>query len=140
LGKILKRFYQSDDLLLYNRANNLSLQETESLSLNDKNLIKRNFFLTLTLCHDVMIVKTPKGDEFHGQSTDEITLIDMMSKAGFKMTKRSNNSIFITDPEGLEQEYRIIEIFEFTSDRRKMSVVVRLPETNNLMLFSKGAD
>ena len=36
--------------------------------------------------------------------------------------------------------YRLLQKFEFTSDRKKMSVVVQDPNTGLILLYTKGAD
>lgn len=37
-------------------------------------------------------------------------------------------------------QYEILDVLEFTSDRKKMSVVVKNCRTGDIMLLSKGAD
>ena len=64
-----------------------------------------------------------------GYSTDEMTLLNMAAKSGFKMTKRLNDTIHldISDhKEGITRSrvFKIVEKFEFSSERRRMSVIV----------------
>lgn len=37
------------------------------------------------------------------------------------------------------QQYKLVYTFEFTSDRKRMSVILRTPE-EKLVILSKGAD
>jgi phospholipid-translocating ATPase len=41
---------------------------------------------------------------------------------------------------GRKKTYRLLQKFEFTSERKKMSVVVKDESTGLIVLFSKGAD
>jgi magnesium-transporting ATPase (P-type) len=41
---------------------------------------------------------------------------------------------------GRPRTYRLLQKFEFTSDRKKMSVVVQDERTGLILLYSKGAD
>ncbi len=43
-------------------------------------------------------------------------------------------------PEGVVIEYDILHMLEFDSNRKCMSVVVRQKETEEIILYSKGAD
>lgn len=56
------------------------------------------------------------------------------------MLKRSNNGITIKIFNDETVEYRVLEKFEFTSDRKRMSVIVEFPEKNEIVMFTKGAD
>ena len=41
---------------------------------------------------------------------------------------------------GRQKTYRLLQKFEFTSERKKMSVVVQDEKTGLILLYSKGAD
>jgi magnesium-transporting ATPase (P-type) len=41
---------------------------------------------------------------------------------------------------GLEERWELLNILEFNSDRKRMSVILRDPTTGVVRLFCKGAD
>jgi magnesium-transporting ATPase (P-type) len=41
---------------------------------------------------------------------------------------------------GKEKSYKLLQKFEFSSDRKKMSVVIQDEATGLIFLYSKGAD
>jgi phospholipid-translocating ATPase len=41
---------------------------------------------------------------------------------------------------GKEEEYKILKVYEFSSDRKMMSVVVKRLADNKVLVFTKGAD
>lgn len=91
--------------------------------MNDLELDKYiNFFLCIIICHNVIVDE--KLNEFQGSSPDEVALVKAAFNHGFKFLKRTNNSIFIKVREQL-LVYEYICEFEFTSDRKRMSMVVK---------------
>jgi len=100
-----------------------------------------DFWRCLCLCHDVVQIKI-KGhpeNKFTGSSQDEITFLEMCKDVGFaQMIERDQNHITIKVKETIEK-YTVLRVEEFTSDRKRMSVVVR-NESGAIINFIKGAD
>ena len=97
-------------------------------------------FLNLCLCNDIVVVNNHGVEEYHGQSTDEITLLNFMKQVDYSMVKRTNNGITLKTVNEETVEYRVLEKFEFSSDRKRMSVIVEFPDKNEIVLLTKGAD
>lgn len=94
----------------------------------------------MALCHDVIATKHKNGQlAYQGTSPDEITLLDAAKEIGYLFMDRSSVSMTI-DEHGEVKKYKLLLKIEFTSDRKKMSVVVEDPDTGNILLFCKGAD
>lgn len=55
------------------------------------------------------------------------------------MTHRDSDRAILSI-NGKSESYKLLKFFEFTSDRKMMSVVVKRESDNRLFLFSKGAD
>eukprot|EP00761_Pharyngomonas_kirbyi_P003825 gb/GECH01003829.1/.p1 GENE.gb/GECH01003829.1/~~gb/GECH01003829.1/.p1 ORF type:complete len:1254 (+),score=257.06 gb/GECH01003829.1/:1-3762(+) len=102
--------------------------------------IIEEFFTHMALCHTVIPSSNDSGEfEYQATSPDEGALVDAAAKLGFKFLKRSNDEVTL-EFEGKEKKtYKIEEILEFDSFRKRMSVVVRYPD-DSLMLLCKGAD
>lgn len=89
----------------------------------------------------MVVVNSHGVEEYHGQSTDEITLLNFLKGIDYQMVKRSNNGITLKILNEEVAEYKILEKFEFTSDRKRMSVIVEFPERNGeIIMLTKGAD
>lgn len=111
--------------------------------------------LSIAICHECMAKRVERVDDegneeienldYQSASPDEIALVSAARDLGFLMINRKHNSITIrTYPNGFEavhmdEEYEILEIIEFSSARKRMSIVVRSPDSR-ICVFSKGAD
>jgi magnesium-transporting ATPase (P-type) len=56
------------------------------------------------------------------------------------MFKDRNSNTMTIDIFGVKKIYKLLLKLEFTSDRKKMTVVVEDPETGLIILYTKGAD
>ncbi|ORY05623.1 phospholipid-translocating P-type ATPase [Basidiobolus meristosporus CBS 931.73] len=106
----------------------------------------RDFFSLLAVCHTVVI---EKPDEivpgqlpfaYRAESPDESALVSAARDLGFSFLGRAKN-LMTLDVLGDEMEFELLQILEFNSTRKRMSVIVRRPAPwNDLVLLIKGAD
>lgn len=75
---------------------------------------------------------------YQASSPDEAALVSAARSHGFKFVSRSNREVVI-DVNGRLEEYELLEVLEFDSTRKRMSVIVRCPD-DRVVLFAKGAD
>ncbi|KAI9368792.1 hypothetical protein BJX61DRAFT_197261 [Aspergillus egyptiacus] len=104
------------------------------------------FILAMALCHTCL----PEEDEFgnttfQAASPDELALVTAARDLGYLVHDRQPNTLtiraFPNGPDGppVDETYEILDIIEFSSARKRMSVVVRMPD-RRICLFCKGAD
>ncbi|KAK9845741.1 hypothetical protein WJX81_001079 [Elliptochloris bilobata] len=100
----------------------------------------REFFRVLAVCHTVI----PDGPEepdkirYQAESPDEAALVAAGRAFGFFFFRRTNTTVLVREG-GADAEYEILNILEFDSMRKRMSVIARTPE-GKIMLYCKGAD
>ncbi|CAJ0755549.1 16631_t:CDS:10 [Entrophospora sp. SA101] len=100
-----------------------------------------DFFTLLAICHTVLISTGPDGEiQYKAQSPDEAALVQAAKDVGFTFCSREQEKIVFTKPNGEKVQYKLLNIIEFTSARKRMSIIVQCPKTNKIILFSKGAD
>ena len=75
---------------------------------------------------------------YQAQSPDEICLCNFARDNGVVLKERRNTEL-VVEIFGEEQVYEILQVMEFTSDRRRMSVILRQPD-GKIVVYSKGAD
>ncbi|KAI0226825.1 Phospholipid-transporting ATPase IB [Lamellibrachia satsuma] len=99
------------------------------------------FMVVLAVCHTVV----PEGDPtdpnsitYQASSPDEQALVLGAKKYGFVFHTRTPDHVIISVND-VSEKYEILNVIEFTSTRKRMSVVVRTP-AGKLLLMVKGAD
>ena len=106
----------------------------------------RIFILSIALCHTCLPEKNENGEtSFSGASPDEQALVQAAQELGFLVADRQNGTITLrTYPAGCDsnasfETYQILDVIEFSSSRKRMSIIVRMPD-NRICVFCKGAD
>lgn len=100
----------------------------------------REVVSALILCHNV----TPTDDNgervLQASSPDEIALVKFAEELGFRLKLKEVNRVVIEDPSGKEEEFEILENFPFSSERKRMGILLRPNGSDNLIFYLKGAD
>ena len=104
-----------------------------------------HFFINIIINHDVLIEYNDKNEiNFQGPSPDEITLVTAAYEFGFCFVSRENNiiSIELHDQNGniKEKQYKILQKFDFTSERQCSSIIVEDNISKRKILYIKGSD
>lgn len=117
-------------------------------SINAHTLRDRFFLIALAVCHtavpemnDKSVPESATKDiTYQAASPDESALVSAARDLGFAVIERTLRSITlqITGEADL-MVVEILNIIDFTSDRKRMTVVVKLP-TGEIILICKGAD
>ena len=95
--------------------------------------------LHLAICHTVVIDKN-KG-VYNAASPDELALVDGAKAEGYEFVGReADNVIVIRDSQGYTLRYQVLNVLEFNSTRKRMSVIMLNQQTGYIELYSKGAD
>ncbi|CAG8521461.1 1078_t:CDS:2 [Gigaspora margarita] len=101
----------------------------------------KDFFTLLAICHTVLVSTNSDGEQqYKAQSPDEAALVQAAKDVGYTFHSRESDGIFITTPEGEKVHYELLNVLEFTSARKRMSIIVRNPLNGRIILFCKGAD
>ena len=79
--------------------------------------------MLLALCHTVVIDR--RTGKFNSSSPDEIALLQGAKDQGYEFVgKRDGNILVVKIPSGQELEYKLLNVLEFNSTRKRMSVVI----------------
>jgi phospholipid-translocating ATPase len=131
----------------------------------------KDFFTLLAVCHTVLLEEKSDREsrntqnsitqalanntakmpvlKYKAQSPDEACLVTFAAECGFVFKGREHNAEteqneIVIDALGEEARYGLLNVLEFDSDRKRMSVIVRTAGTNgkkgDVILFCKGAD
>ncbi|KAK4791486.1 hypothetical protein SAY86_031899 [Trapa natans] len=106
----------------------------------------QKFFRLLALCHTAI----PEVDEatgkvlYEAESPDEAAFVNAARELGFELHKRTQTSISLHELdlvscEKVERVYQLLNVLEFNSTRKRMSVIIK-DEEGKLLILCKGAD
>lgn len=128
----------------YTQPSSISSSNTKKKDLNTKVC---DIIQTLALCHNV----TPVYDEddglmlesvtYQAASPDEIAIVKFTELVGLRLFKRDRTSITLLHQASNRQlDYEILYNFPFNSDTKRMGIIVRDLQTQELWFMQKGAD
>jgi len=95
--------------------------------------VVRDLITALALCHNVTPVYPVEGDTttkvFQASSPDEVALVTFADSIGMRLLERDQGLIRIETTAGREEEYEVLANFPFSSESKRMGIVVRHKET-----------
>lgn len=102
-----------------------------------------HFYQSLALCHTV-IAERPNDEnpyyiEYKAQSPDEAALVATARDMGFVFLGRDSNKLLVKI-KGEEKTFILLNVLEFNSTRKRMSVIIKPMDSDRIVLLCKGAD
>ena len=76
---------------------------------------------------------------YNAASPDEKALVEGAERYDCRFVERRPESVTVTTCRGTRETYQVLNVIEFTSTRKRMSIIVRTPE-GEIRVFTKGAD
>ena len=119
-----------------------SMKISGSYQLDSPGKCINEFWQALALCHDCTIQNNDKGEEeYIGMSPDSIELVKSARLQGFALTESGTSSLKrlkLGDDGKEHKDFERFQIIEFSSDRKRESVIVK--DGSVIKLYIKGAD
>ncbi|KAI8975574.1 hypothetical protein BDF20DRAFT_959906 [Mycotypha africana] len=102
-----------------------------------------HFFQSLALCHTVIAERLDEANknhiEYKAQSPDEAALVATARDMGFVFLGRDSNKLYLSI-KGEQKIFTLLNVLEFNSTRKRMSVIVKPADSDRIVLLCKGAD
>uniref|UniRef100_A0A672ILA3 Phospholipid-transporting ATPase n=1 Tax=Salarias fasciatus TaxID=181472 RepID=A0A672ILA3_SALFA len=96
------------------------------------------FMTMMAICHTAVPERMDGKITYQAASPDEGALVRAARNLGFVFSGRTPDSV-IVEMLGTEEKYELLHVLEFTSVRKRMSVIMRTP-SGKIRLYCKGAD
>jgi phospholipid-transporting ATPase len=93
----------------------------------------------LAVCHTVIVEEKNGKLVYNASSPDELALVNAAKYFGHSFKGRDDDNNVILDVDGMEITYKLLNVIEFTSARKRMTVIVRTYD-NRIKVMCKGAD
>ncbi|KAJ9478875.1 putative phospholipid-transporting ATPase NEO1 [Pseudozyma hubeiensis] len=101
----------------------------------------KDVVLALALCHNVTPVLELDGSiTYQASSPDEVAIVRWTESVGLCLTARDRTSMSLRAPDGSTLHFDILEVFPFTSESKRMGIVIRERATGEITFYQKGAD
>lgn len=78
--------------------------------------------------------------EFQASSPDEVALVRFADQMGIQLYERDQNRIVIKNAADTIEEYEVLANFPFSSESKRMGIVLRHLATNRIIFYLKGAE
>ncbi|OBA23112.1 phospholipid-translocating P-type ATPase [Metschnikowia bicuspidata var. bicuspidata NRRL YB-4993] len=121
----------------------LLLSELTGSSLKRRDLATKvcDFALVLALCHNVTPSEEDGAISYQAASPDEIAIVKFCEQIGLKLLKRDRHSItLLHSATSQELHFDILYNFPFNSDTKRMGIVVKDVQKDEVWFMEKGAD
>jgi phospholipid-transporting ATPase len=118
-----------------------------------RSALLQDFMTTLSVCHTVLVEQEKGHYKYNAESPDEAALVEAAQQFGWVFHERVTTAEgsfltvktqFVNGRESTRREplrYLLLNVIEFNSTRKRMSVVVReMFGAKRLILMTKGAD
>ncbi|CAN6482787.1 unnamed protein product [Victoria cruziana] len=106
----------------------------------------QKFFRVLAICQTAIpeVNEETSKVTYEAESPDEAAFVIAAREVGFIFFKRTQTSISLHELDPIsgvkgERSYELLNVLDFNSSRKRMSVIVK-NEENQILLLSKGAD
>ena len=131
-----------ENLTIYEGYNSHSISPEIKINLELEHDVNFEYWQALALCHDCSV---QKNDEYFGMSPDSLELVKAAKEAGFIFTMSENNSIrrikIKTNSNKIfTKDFEKLCLIEFSSERKRESIIVKDKITNIIKMYIKGAD
>jgi len=96
----------------------------------------------LAVCHNVNVSRED-GDAdklvYQASSPDEVALVKFAAGVGCELVGRTLSDNTVRTVGGGEAVYKVLHVFPFTSETKRMGIIVRCPG-DKIALYMKGSD
>jgi len=94
----------------------------------------------LSLCHTIIIEEKNGKKIYNAASPDELALLNFARFCGFEFLGINEHNQMTIEYKSNKERYKLLDILEFNSTRKRMSVILEDLQRDRIVLYCKGAD
>jgi len=134
----------ADSQLIFNSAINKSSNNRKNNKRREQHYMVRDLVTCLALCHNVTPTYPDPNDltvrDFQASSPDEVALVKFADSLGMKLLERDQQKIVIQNTAGVMEEYHVLANFPFSSESKRMGIVLKHVQSDRIIFYLKGAE
>ncbi|CDU24228.1 probable NEO1-P-type ATPase, a proposed aminophospholipid translocase [Sporisorium scitamineum] len=101
----------------------------------------KDVVLALALCHNVTpVIELDGSITYQASSPDEVAIVRWTESVGLSLVARDRTSMSLRASDGSTLHFDILEVFPFTSESKRMGIIIRERSTGEITFYQKGAD
>ena len=120
--------------------NNSNIDFSKRRFRRNRNNIIRDAITALGLCHNVTPVEEDGIRGYQASSPYEVALVKLAESLKIKLNERSQKRMQIINASNTPEDYEKFANFPFSSETKRMGILVKHLETNRLIFYLKGAE
>ena len=108
-----------------------------------RNKIIRDTITSMVLCNNVTPIISEDDENnitYQASSPDEVALVKFAERLNVKLIHRNDKEIKIKNPSGTVEEFKILANFPFSSDTKRMGIILQNKKYNHIIFYLKGAE
>ncbi|KAL3998137.1 phospholipid-translocating P-type ATPase flippase family protein [Acanthocheilonema viteae] len=94
----------------------------------------------IALCHNVTPTEENGQISYQAASPDEVALVRWTEQVGVRLAQRDLTSMQLQLSNGQTKSFQILHLFPFTSETKRMGIIVKDETSDEISLLMKGAD
>ena len=84
-----------------------------------------SLFEILAVCHTIIVEEKDGAIIYNASSPDELALVNAAKFFDYTFKGRDEDNNIVVDVKGKLRKYKLLNVIEFTSSRKRMTVIVR---------------
>ena len=108
-----------------------------------RNKVIRDAITAMCLCNNVTPIVDDNDENnmtYQASSPDEVALVKFAVTLNMKLKARTDKLITIVDAEGNSEEFNVLANFPFSSDTKRMGIILKNRKHGHIIYYLKGAE
>ena len=108
-----------------------------------RNKIIRDTITSMVLCNNVTPIISENDENnitYQASSPDEVALVKFAERLNMKLFQRTDKEIKIKNTSNTLEEYKILANFPFSSETKRMGIILQNKKYNHIIFYLKGAE
>ena len=126
-----------------NSSNRPIEEKRNRKSRRSRTKIIRDSITSMVLCNNVTPIQNKDNPDlftYQASSPDEVALVKFAETLNMRLIYRSDTEIHIKNTIGTIEEYEILANFPFSSDTKRMGIILKNKKYGHIIFYLKGAE